>query len=73
MQLGQFFSAGCGPLAPGGPKVKSVRKGCTAGAHACGCNSALFSTKEEIIDNNWVHQHITSTLDYINIQKLIFI
>jgi len=26
-----------------------------------------------VLHNSWVHEHVTSTLDYINIQKLIFI
>jgi hypothetical protein len=32
----------------------------------------FFDERRIILDNSWIHQHVTSTLDYTNIQKLIF-
>jgi hypothetical protein len=35
--------------------------------------SFFFNERRIILDNTWVHQHVITTLHYINIQKLIFI
>ena len=32
----------------------------------------LRGTKQGL-NNSWIHEHVTSTLDYINIQKIFFI
>jgi hypothetical protein len=33
----------------------------------------FYDERRIILDNSLIHEHITSTLDYTNIQKLIFI
>jgi hypothetical protein len=59
-------------LKPGGPDSEmSVHRffGCSADVFL----QFFYDERRIILDNSWVHQHITSTLDYTNIQKLIFI